>query len=187
MSEAVKKALESLTTIKRIADGPGDWSIWWGTDSRAEASRIDIANRAESAIAALEAEGGEPPSHTDLMVSPESIDEWLKDNPLPEPSPTEEQVERAIGFMGICRCEVCKERMRAALAAVLPDAEGWRPVETAPKDGTVVLVYAPEREGLRSIICTCNYHPDGGWCVDELRFVTHWRPLPAPPKEKADE
>lgn len=60
----------------------------------------------------------------------------------------------------------------------------WQPIETAPRDGTLVWVYAPEREGLAHIVCPCSYHPDGGWCVDEIRLVTHWQPMtvPAPPK-----
>lgn len=71
------------------------------------------------------------------------------------------------------------ERDNAALVKGWPDA--WQPIATAPKDGTVVLVYAAEREGLPAFQCTCGYHPDGGWCVDELRFVTHWQPLPPAP------
>lgn len=56
--------------------------------------------------------------------------------------------------------------------------EWWLPIKTAPTDGTLVLVYAAEREGLPAFECPCAYHPDGGWCVDELRFVTLWCPLP---------
>jgi hypothetical protein len=60
----------------------------------------------------------------------------------------------------------------------------WRPIETAPTDGTVVLVFAEERQGLPAFQCTAAYHEDAGWCVDELREVTHWMPLhPPPPKE----
>lgn len=54
---------------------------------------------------------------------------------------------------------------------------GWQPIETAPTDGTWVWVFVAEREGLPSFQCPCAYHPDGGWCCDELREVTHWRPL----------
>lgn len=58
----------------------------------------------------------------------------------------------------------------------------WNPIETAPKDGTEVWVYVAPREGLRGFQCVCAYHPDAGWCADELREVTHWMPLPEPPK-----
>jgi hypothetical protein len=65
--------------------------------------------------------------------------------------------------------------------------QDWQPIETAPKDGTKVLVYAtvlhPEKWGvhLEPMVCAASYHPDAGWCVCEIRDATHWRPLPAPP------
>lgn len=59
----------------------------------------------------------------------------------------------------------------------------WQPIEAAPTDGTVVLVFAAERDGLAAFQCTAAYHEDAGWCVDELREVTHWMPLPPPPQK----
>lgn len=58
----------------------------------------------------------------------------------------------------------------------------WRPVAEAPTDGTVVLVYAPAYEGLPSMITTAAYSEYAGWCVDELRTVTHFRALPLGPR-----
>lgn len=69
----------------------------------------------------------------------------------------------------------------------LEDTE-WKPIETAPTDGTEVWVYVQGigyGTGLKSFQCVCAYHPDAGWCADDIRTVTHWRPLPPPPtKEK---
>jgi hypothetical protein len=53
----------------------------------------------------------------------------------------------------------------------------WLPIDTAPEDGTLVWVYTRERNTLPAFECPCAYHPDAGWCTDELREVTHWMPL----------
>lgn len=60
--------------------------------------------------------------------------------------------------------------------------EERQPIETAPQDGTEVWVYVAEESAgwddpLPAFECKAAYHPDAGWCVDELRQVTHWRPL----------
>lgn len=62
----------------------------------------------------------------------------------------------------------------------------WRDIETAPQDGTLVLIYAPGRDGLPALICPCAWHEDAGFCVDELRSPTHWMPLPEPPTPTAE-
>jgi hypothetical protein len=58
----------------------------------------------------------------------------------------------------------------------------WQPIETAPKDGRLILVWAPAKEGFTSLYSLCRYHPDAGFCIDEIREATHWMPLPEPPK-----
>ncbi len=74
----------------------------------------------------------------------------------------------------------------------------WQPIETAPKDGTWILIYGSvDDEGERRKISVAQYTNylnggetdwhwqfawyDGGYCglVDE---ATHWMPLPEPPK-----
>jgi len=67
---------------------------------------------------------------------------------------------------------------RAALAAA--EAAAWQPIETALRD-RMIWVYAPAYEGLPEIVGPCRWHDDAGFCVDELRSPTHWRPLPSPP------
>lgn len=79
------------------------------------------------------------------------------------------------------------ERLRARVAE-LEAAQTWQPIDTAPKDGTEIVVFAPgNRDGfpepLPDIVSLCAWHGDAGFCVDELRQPTHWMPLPAPPKE----
>jgi len=58
----------------------------------------------------------------------------------------------------------------------------WYPIECAPRNGELVIVYAPGVQDLPEIVCLARYHPDGGWCIDELRYPTHWFPFD-PPKE----
>ena len=79
-------------------------------------------------------------------------------------------------------------------------ANGWRPIETAPRDCTLMLLRcSPAEDALhptedgeawRTIGC-CMRYPDGGeewqmagWHWTQCRFVggegapTHWQPLP---------
>lgn len=91
-----------------------------------------------------------------------------------------------------------QQGMRAALMADrtrnAPDAGGtaqpvaWRPIETAPKDGTGVLVYLPDFCRVREAwFCEETglwpaddpYDEDGEPC--NVGLPTHWMPLPAAP------
>jgi hypothetical protein len=84
-----------------------------------------------------------------------------------------------------------------------PDsAEGWRPIESAPKDGTQVLIHGAhgaivawwgDREPVDFMsdaphephMCWLG-HSNGKYDPVALRLdyiePTHWRPLPEPPK-----
>lgn len=75
---------------------------------------------------------------------------------------------------------------RERLLDVLAVAEHmeWQTIETAPTDGSLVLVWAAPYEGLPCFVTPARYQPNVGWCVDELRGATHWRPLPAGPDNK---
>lgn len=67
--------------------------------------------------------------------------------------------------------------------AAINGAEAWMPInDDTPRDREI-LVYAPPREGLPHIICSCRWHDDAGYCVDEIRSPTLWQELPAPPAE----
>lgn len=71
---------------------------------------------------------------------------------------------------------------------------GWQDVETAPKDGTYILVFCPDAaEITRIMICAFEMtaHPDDAGDWYELNAdtrpspldveITHWMPLPEPP------
>lgn len=53
---------------------------------------------------------------------------------------------------------------------------GWKHINSAPTDGTEVWVYTAAYMDLPGFEGPCSYHPDVGWCTDEVRTVTHWRP-----------
>ena len=85
----------------------------------------------------------------------------------------------------------------AEIAGALRDAEGWQPIETAPRDGSRILAmirwsWSDGTDGeAQDVIYWCA----GGkfWvCGTPMNYVqgldegvepTHWRPLPAPPTQ----
>lgn len=64
---------------------------------------------------------------------------------------------------------------------MFPTAD-WQPIETAPCDGTPVLLFHPAWNtlavGMHHGDCAVWQHPDG----DLLSTPTHWTPLPQPPR-----
>lgn len=65
-----------------------------------------------------------------------------------------------------------------------PDANGWMPIETAPRDRPI-LTYRGA-----GFIAVAEYALAGGslWCVTDgmnIVNVTHWQPLPKPPVSQA--
>ena len=74
------------------------------------------------------------------------------------------------------------------------EAEGWRDISSAPKDGTTVLVYVPDFEKVTEAwFCEQTglwprdnaYSDEGQPC--NVGMPTHWRPLPAPPSTPTTE
>jgi len=67
----------------------------------------------------------------------------------------------------------------------------WQPIETAPKDGTRILLYQREGDGMddnRTVAegAWGEWLPgEYEWCMvqqDAWTAPTHWMPLPEPPK-----
>jgi len=79
----------------------------------------------------------------------------------------------------------------------------WQPIETAPRDGTRILVCYPQSTWnkvngrkkwyIKTTINTADFNERGHGTLAEgcgisLECCTHWMPLPPPPvKEKTDE
>lgn len=65
--------------------------------------------------------------------------------------------------------------------------KGWFEIASwAPRDREI-LVWAPARDGLPAMYSVCRWHPDAGYCIDEIREPTYWRELPAPPGASSTE
>lgn len=94
---------------------------------------------------------------------------------------------------------IAVEQAEAYADARVREAQQWQPIETAPKDGTEVIVYHPEAG-----VCAAFCPTEGfAWhCMDGQNTVigrksgrsipsmtsfinppTHWMPLPAPPQQ----
>lgn len=50
----------------------------------------------------------------------------------------------------------------------------WQPIETAPKDGTEIVVYAPAYQDPKPLASLCAWHESAGFCIDELRQPAFW-------------
>jgi hypothetical protein len=67
----------------------------------------------------------------------------------------------------------------------------WQPIETAPKDGTPILLWHDDRDGFLPVVAL--WHAEewrvasqfGGYCpgrCSEVLLATHWMALPEPPQ-----
>lgn len=88
-----------------------------------------------------------------------------------------------------------RNALRAALAT-----NGWQPIETAPRDGSDVLLFEVY-ERLPAIGWWCEkkgrwyantevYDVDGNACIIDKLYndgITHWMPLPSAPVQEGDE
>ncbi len=92
---------------------------------------------------------------------------------------------------GLMQAAAIGDIARAALAA--PKAEAWQPIETAPKDGTWVLLYTASGivEGCWSYGAWvngpiyCTYDGAGGPAFESR--PTHWMPIPPGPTSPAPQ
>lgn len=72
---------------------------------------------------------------------------------------------------------------RAADDEIPSTTEGWRPIESAPRDGTWVLIACDEVYRARYDEPHDLWHFDVDGCAVD---PTHWQPLPSPPSEQVE-
>lgn len=71
-----------------------------------------------------------------------------------------------------------------ALQAPVREVPGWKPIGTAPKDGTRILIFGTLNTMLYPTnVVVVGYFERGGWWTSgaTLSHATHWMPLPAAP------
>lgn len=87
--------------------------------------------------------------------------------------------------------EYWRKLAKAAIAAMKPQ-ESWQPIETAPKNGTNILVWWPNEFHCPLVAHWNNGKYNGdkigwkltAWSNSKETEPTHWMPLPQPPKQK---
>lgn len=83
-----------------------------------------------------------------------------------------------------CHYEVSGEQI-----AENANCSGWLPIESAPKDGTVIDLWCGNRDsGLADRFPDSYFRSDHQrWCACDYGILaiapTHWRPLPLPPED----
>ena len=55
----------------------------------------------------------------------------------------------------------------------------WQPIETAPKDGTVIMIHVPDQK--LPYVCRADDLLAKPWWLDG---ASHWMPLPPAPEAK---
>ena len=90
---------------------------------------------------------------------------------------------RALESKGFIKCGKRRARDIALCGNSAP--EGWRPIETAPRDGTIIVAYRLVfRDVTYEESAVIKWH-EGGWRTPREGFIAgdpqFWMPLPAPP------
>ena len=104
--------------------------------------------------------------------------------------PTIEQIEQAEKLLSGVSPSVAATMLARAMA----EKAQWQPIETAPRDGTNIVVHAPRRgNGTKRrsrngcVMNVAHFEEGWGWLStpgDYQAQATHWMPLPPPPSEQ---
>lgn len=78
------------------------------------------------------------------------------------------------------------EAALALLDSALASDQGWLPIETAPRDGTRVLLWSSDKDVCSEPYAKLSRWHEGFWRGVGFNFsanATHWQPLPTPPSQ----
>src|SRR5271167_1920750 len=99
-------------------------------------------------------------------------------NPVERPNP----LSRWRWSVDCTKCGCSGPVEAAEMSAVIAwnsDFHTWKPICDAPQD-RYIWVWCPPYSGLSELISLCHYHPDAGFCVDELRYPELWKDVIRP-------
>jgi len=97
------------------------------------------------------------------------------------------------------RCPTCQGRPHWLEHVVFPSSRQkspWEPIETAPKDGSRIMVWIPDTLSQYGNVVTaahaafaCWYPKESFWVAEDpliasVQTPTHWMPLPPPPEQR---
>ena len=96
------------------------------------------------------------------------------------------------GFDAADMATASAQGFRDGVASLSAQAEGWRPISTAPKDGALIVLGARNGVWLGKYlpVYQSGYRPENPWSsmllnhdhmAERYTRPTHWMPLPPPP------
>src|SRR5262245_23064826 len=175
--------------------------FFWGVGVQAERKTLRPIVELHIKEAIAEAEARAEENHRAAQIHEAN---WLKTGALLLKTKAQAETLRAAleavewepsgdGWVQCPWCDGYKERghkptcQRQAALQGEGKESGWRPIETAPKDGTLILLYPTKGEG--RISTGYWWKPEngdycwaagGGWFEEDE--VSHWTPLPELPR-----
>lgn len=91
------------------------------------------------------------------------------------PGCKEEWVQAADRCWAMSQCDMLGGLSRGRPAKVQPPASTWRPMETAPKDGSRVLLWV-SMTGSPICSCACAWATWATWSTCEMAKIGRWSP-----------
>jgi hypothetical protein len=89
-------------------------------------------------------------------------------------------------FVGSMATQVLSEQDAYLASSAYHHPVRWAPIETAPKDGSRIMLYCPIEAAIINGQWR-EYPTHSSWIADDWNYSvhpTHWMPLPAPPQSE---